>query len=249
LPKTMAQGLPERLRMAFLIQAAIAALIILVGAGVAVQTAKHDVAASALREEAAYFWEQRAADPGRVPPDSAILHGYALSTGGSAAALPAALRPLQPGLHDLPDLLVLVEQRDDVRLYLTYPRSKIDRIAMRLVLAGLTKGIEHAARYDAGGCHPQFEAGPPLPGAKRYGLAGPLSIRALNPAYNGARFDKSLAGSAQLIIPRGEIRKEEAALLVSNGVVFRIVIAPEEKHPGAAHRRSRDGVEGPALQR
>jgi signal transduction histidine kinase len=131
----MAQGLPERLRMAFLIQAAIAALIILVGAGVAVQTAKHDVAASALREEAAYFWEQRAADPGRVPPDSAILHGYALSIGGSAAALPAALRPLQPGLHDLPDLLVLVEQRDDMRLYLTYPRSKIDRIAMRLVLA------------------------------------------------------------------------------------------------------------------
>jgi hypothetical protein len=121
----MAQGLPERLRMAFLIQAAFAALIIVVGAGVAVQTAKHDVAANALREEADYFWQQRAADPGRVPPDSAILHGYALPIGGSAAALPSELRPLQPGLHDLPDLLVLVQQRDDIRLYLTYPRCKL----------------------------------------------------------------------------------------------------------------------------
>jgi len=46
----MTPGLPERLRMAFLIQAAIAALIILVGAGIAVQTAKRAVAASALRE-------------------------------------------------------------------------------------------------------------------------------------------------------------------------------------------------------
>jgi len=130
----MTQGLPERLRMAFMIQAAIAALIILVGADIALQTAKHDVAASALREEADYFWQQRAADPGRVPPDSAILHGYTLPIGGSAAALPATLRPLQPGLHDLPDLLVLVEQRGDMRLYLTYPRSKIDHIAMRLVI-------------------------------------------------------------------------------------------------------------------
>ena len=131
----MTQGLPERLRMAFLIQAAIAALIILVGADIAVERAKHDVAAGALREEADYFWQQHAADPGRVPPDGATLHGYALPIGGSAAALPVSLRPLQPGLHDLPEMLVLVEQRDEMRLYLTYPRSKIDHIAMRLVLA------------------------------------------------------------------------------------------------------------------
>lgn len=129
----MARGLPERLRLAFLGQAALAVAVIVLGAYVAMTTAEHDVAARALHDEATYFWQQRASNPLRSAPDSAILHGYAVPIGASAAALPEALRPLAPGMHDLTDQLVLVEQRGDLRLYLTYPRSKIDRIALRLV--------------------------------------------------------------------------------------------------------------------
>jgi signal transduction histidine kinase len=130
----MPRGLPERLRLAFLGQAVVAVAIIVLGAYVAMVTAERDVAARALHDEAAYFWQQRAAHPLRDAPDSAILHGYAIPIGASAAALPQELRPLGPGLHDLPDLLALVEQQGDLRLYLTYPRSKIDRIALRLVI-------------------------------------------------------------------------------------------------------------------
>jgi signal transduction histidine kinase len=137
----MQGGLPEKLRNALLIQGVIAVLILLAGAGIAMRTAEKDVAASALQDEAAYFWEHRAANPGHDAPDSAILHGYVVPIGASAEALPAPLRMLKPGLHDLPDLLVLVEQRDDVRLYLTYPRSKIDRIAMRLVMAPILLAV------------------------------------------------------------------------------------------------------------
>ena len=131
----MTPGLPERLRMAFLIQAAIAALIILVGAGIAVQTAKRDVAASALREEADYFWDQRAADPGACRPTAPSC---------TATCCPSAVRPrhcplrcarCSPACTTCPICWCWLSSGDDMRLYLTYPRSKIDHIAMRLVLA------------------------------------------------------------------------------------------------------------------
>ncbi|MFL6591497.1 MAG: sensor histidine kinase [Luteimonas sp.] len=131
----MSQALPRRLRFAFLMQVAMASAVIVAGAYGALQIAKQDVAARTLRDEAAYYWQQRSIDPSRIPPDGAILHGYAIPVGASAAALPTSLRSLSPGLHNLPDLLVLMEQRDDVRLYLTYPQARIDRIALQLILA------------------------------------------------------------------------------------------------------------------
>lgn len=130
----MPHGLARKLRFVFLMQAAMASVVILAGAYAAVTVAKRDVAARALQDEAAYYWERRATDAGRMAPDGAMLHGYALPVGASAAALPENLRQLGPGLHELPDFLVLVQRRGDTRLYLTYPRSRIDRIAFRLVL-------------------------------------------------------------------------------------------------------------------
>jgi signal transduction histidine kinase len=131
----MSQGLPRKLRIAFLMQVVMASLVILAGAYAALEVAKHDVAERTLQDEAAYYWAQRAADPARVAPDGAMLHGYAVPIGASSAAVPERLRNLGPGLHDLPDLMVLVQQRDDVQLYLTYPRALIDRVAFQLVLA------------------------------------------------------------------------------------------------------------------
>lgn len=130
----MPQGLPRKLRSAFLLQVAMASIVILAGAYAAVTIAKHEIAARALQDEAAYYWERRAADPARIAPDGAMLHGYAAPSGVSTAALPERLRNLGVGLHGLPDLLVLVQQRDGVLLYLTYPQSRIDQISFQLVL-------------------------------------------------------------------------------------------------------------------
>jgi signal transduction histidine kinase len=115
-------------------QVMMASLVIVAGTYAALQVTKQQIATGLLREEAAYFWQQRAAEPARTAPDGAILHGYAVPIGASAAALPEALRALAPGLHSLPNALVLVERHDDVLLYLTYPQSHIDRIAFQLVL-------------------------------------------------------------------------------------------------------------------
>jgi len=111
-----------------------ASVVIVAGAYVGLRIAEQDVAARTLRDEASYYWEQRSLDPSRIAPDGVMLHGYAIPVGASAAALPEPLRNLPPGLHSLPDRLVLMEQRDDVRLYLTYPRARIDRIAVQLIL-------------------------------------------------------------------------------------------------------------------
>ena len=130
----MSQGLPRKLRHAFLMQVVMASIVILAGAYAVVAVAKHDIAARALQDEAAYYWEQRAVDPARIAPGGAMLHSYAVPISASTAALPESLRHLDPGLHSLPDLLVLVQKRDNVTLYLTYPQSRIDRISFELVL-------------------------------------------------------------------------------------------------------------------
>ena len=130
----MSQALPRRLRFAFLMQVAMASVVIVAGAYAGLRIAEQDVAARTLRDEASYYWEQRSLDPSRIAPDGVMLHGYAIPVGASAAALPEPLRNLPPGLHSLPDRLVLMEQRDDVRLYLTYPQARIDRIAIQLIL-------------------------------------------------------------------------------------------------------------------
>jgi signal transduction histidine kinase len=131
----MSEGLPRRLRFAFLMQVAMASLVIVAGTYAALTVAKQEIAKGLLHEEAAYYWAQHATEPGRSAPDGAILHGFVVPYGASAAALPEALRPLQPGLHSLPDALVLVERHDDTLLYLTYPQARIDGIALQLVIA------------------------------------------------------------------------------------------------------------------
>ena len=115
----MPHGLPRKLRHAFLMQVVMASIVILVGAYAVVAVAKHDIAARALQDEAAYYWQQRAVDPAHIAPGGAMLQSYVVPIGASTAALPESLRHLDPGSHSLPDLLVLVQKRDNVTLYLT----------------------------------------------------------------------------------------------------------------------------------
>ncbi len=140
----MPKGLPYKLRYAFALQVTMASIVIVAGTFAAVSYSKYLLSSQALQEEATYYWQQRKIDPQRPPPDSAILHGYVIAesnreAGGvplganTAATLPAALRHLSAGLNDLPDLLVLVEKRDGVALYLTYPQARLNRAALELV--------------------------------------------------------------------------------------------------------------------
>jgi signal transduction histidine kinase len=130
----MPQGLPRRLRLAFLLQVLMASIVIVAGTYAAVAIASHELARRSLESEAAHYWARRTADPSTPPPEGAALHGYLVADGGSAVALPPVLRNLPPGLQNVQDLLVLVQERQGLRLYLTYSQTSIDRLSWELVL-------------------------------------------------------------------------------------------------------------------
>ena len=129
----MSQGLPHKLRFAFLLQVAMASIVIVAGAYASVAVVQRELAQHSLQDEASYYWEQRANDVSRAAPDGKVLHGYAVAAGASAVAVPPALRNLPTGLHSVQDLLVLVQDRGGVRLYLTYSQTLIDRVSWLLV--------------------------------------------------------------------------------------------------------------------
>jgi DNA topoisomerase-3 len=72
----MPQGLPRRIKLAFIVQALVATLVITVGivvGGLAVrQTLLHDQ----LRREAQFFWEERGADPAHPLPRNSVMTAY-----------------------------------------------------------------------------------------------------------------------------------------------------------------------------
>jgi signal transduction histidine kinase len=127
----MPHGLPRKIRIAFILQAVLASLGILLGAWLVSLVIKHSLVSSALKEEAAYYWQLYDASPMQPPPNTQNIRGYLLETGRSPLSLPANLRALPPGFHELKadDQLVLVDVRPEGRLYLVFLRSRAEMLA------------------------------------------------------------------------------------------------------------------------
>jgi signal transduction histidine kinase len=126
----MTEALPRRIKLAFIFQVAIASVLIVAGAFVVTALVADEVVEQALEEEASHFWEQRAVDPAYPLPQSLVRRGYLVAPGGSASAVPPVLRTLEPGIHELPrqGVVALVQDGPEGRLYLTYPKSRIQRM-------------------------------------------------------------------------------------------------------------------------
>ncbi|WP_312236263.1 HAMP domain-containing sensor histidine kinase [Stenotrophomonas sp.] len=127
----MPHGLPRKIRIVFILQAVLASLGILLGAWLVSLVIKHSLVSSALQEEAAYYWQLYEASPTQPPPNTQNIRGYLLETGRSPLNLPANLRALRPGFHELKsdDQLVLVDARPEGRLYLVFLRSRAEMLA------------------------------------------------------------------------------------------------------------------------
>lgn len=127
----MPHGLPRKIRIVFILQAVLASLGILLGAWLVSLVIKHSLVSSALKEEAAYYWQLHDASAMQPPPNTQNIRGYLLETGRSPLSLPANLRALPPGFHELKadDQLVLVDARPEGRLYLVFLRSRAEMLA------------------------------------------------------------------------------------------------------------------------
>ncbi|HLM53592.1 MAG TPA: HAMP domain-containing sensor histidine kinase [Pseudoxanthomonas sp.] len=127
----MPHGLPRKIRIAFIVQAVLASLALLAGALLISAVFKHSMAKTAMQEEAAHYWQLHDASGTQPPPNTYNLRGYLVPRGGSRLVLPENLRDLGPGFHDLEDddLLVLVDQKPQGRLYLVFLTTQVERIA------------------------------------------------------------------------------------------------------------------------
>lgn len=138
----MTGGLSRRLKSAFIVQAIMACLVIVLGAFVAGAIAVDQVTRRYMQAEAASFWRARAADPAAPLPYSTMLRAYFAAADGGGQ-VPAALRGLGPGLYVArdPRRQVLVQDRPEGRLYLVYRRSQVAMYGVLLAIAPLALAL------------------------------------------------------------------------------------------------------------
>ena len=127
----MPQGLPRKIRVAFIVQVVLASLAIVIGMFLVSAVIKRSLINTALQEEAAHYWDLYGASEAQPPPNTYNMRGYLVMRGRSNLLLPENLRALKPGFHELKsdNLLVLVDEKPIGRLYLVFLRSQAERLA------------------------------------------------------------------------------------------------------------------------
>lgn len=138
----MPHGLPRRIRFAFVMQALLSSVVLVVGVLVIGIFMRNVLIEHWLDAEAEAFWDAPA--DARALPGSATLHGWLVLPDGPADALPAELRDLAPG-HATVDgrssRRVLLDRRQGGDLYLVMSTRHIDRIAWLSCVALLVLGL------------------------------------------------------------------------------------------------------------
>lgn len=128
----MPQGLPRKLRYAFVRQAAMASFAIVLGIFAAGTVVKNLLAAQQMHSEAESYWNARARDPGAPLPGTSTVQGFFVEAGGDPQALPAELRELETGIAQLPSLKrkALVDRHAEGTLYLTMSFALVERVIL-----------------------------------------------------------------------------------------------------------------------
>jgi signal transduction histidine kinase len=139
----MPGGLSRRLKSAFIVQALLATFAMVAGTYVAGQYALRQLTKMTLAEEADRFWTQRRSDASARPPLSSVMEGYFVPGTDAPAGVPAPLASMRPGLHALPrrNGMVLVQERAEGRLYISYRQERLLRDAVWLTLAPLVLAL------------------------------------------------------------------------------------------------------------
>lgn len=139
----MPQGLRRKLRHRFLIQAAVASVLIVAGVSGGCAYALHKLINARLATQATEFWAARAANPGYMPPQTDEISVLFVPAGADDRGLPAAYRGRPVGNHPLPafDRHLRVEVRPEGTVYLDmsfgYAKRMMWSAAVVLMLLGL----------------------------------------------------------------------------------------------------------------
>ncbi|MCC4616147.1 HAMP domain-containing histidine kinase [Xanthomonas campestris pv. asclepiadis] len=128
----MPHGLPRKIRLAFLLQVALASLAIVLGGYLLSFVIKYSLVRTVLADEAVHFWRVHKSAANSPPPNTRNIQGYFSPAGQGRDAAPAALQRLSPGFSEVAaaDALVYVDQRPEGRLYLVFPRSRAAHLTL-----------------------------------------------------------------------------------------------------------------------
>ncbi len=130
----MTEGLPRRIKLAFIMQALLASVVITVGVVLTGLWVRYNVIDERLHREADTFWTGRAASPAYSLPHTSVMAGYLYPPASGDRAAPRYLRELAPGRHRIarPGASakhqdVLVDRRPEATLYLAFDSDHVDR--------------------------------------------------------------------------------------------------------------------------
>lgn len=128
----MPHGLPRKIRLAFLLQVALASLALVLAGYLVSFVIKYSLVRTVLADEAVHFWQMQKSVPDNRAPNTRNIQGYFSPAGTAADTAPAALRTLSPGFSEVAaaDALVYVDQRPEGRLYLVFPRSRAAHLTL-----------------------------------------------------------------------------------------------------------------------
>lgn len=134
------RSLARRLTRALTVQAVLITLAAVLGIYLTTVLMEEVLIKQALRQEATYFWDNRAKDPQFHLPNTANLTGYLVSN--KDHQLPAGLSDLEPGFHDLPSEMdvsvAYVTVQNGERLLLLFDARQVGELATYFGLVPLT---------------------------------------------------------------------------------------------------------------
>ncbi|OHE85254.1 MAG: hypothetical protein A2579_06880 [Lysobacterales bacterium RIFOXYD1_FULL_69_11] len=135
----MPSGLPRKIKLAFITQAAIGSILISLGILLAGLVVREAVLTERMQREVDEYWEKVQVDPGYPLPLTSSMTGYVDLPEAPSAELPKGLRELPPGLHPWPEQgrMVYIDDRAQGRFYLTFASSLVDRAILYTGLLSL----------------------------------------------------------------------------------------------------------------
>ena len=145
------KGLNRRLGRSLLLQAIYISLAVLVGIFVAARLVENVLIEQALIGEAEYYWSQAESNPNHPLPDTKNMTTYRV---GHGVGIPERLKGLDPGFHNLREpreLLVLVSDNGDQRLYLEFEVEQVEQLVtlFGLIPLALALTVIYLSLYSA----------------------------------------------------------------------------------------------------
>jgi signal transduction histidine kinase len=134
----MPHALPRRIKLAFIVQALVASLVMALGFAMVAVSVRQVLVRERLADEAAETWTRLASDPSRAWPHTSRMRTYFVPAGAPVVGVPASLRSASPGTEvDLwGGTARRVDRRPEGALYLEFdPRMTENAVLWTALLS------------------------------------------------------------------------------------------------------------------